>query len=62
MLLPQVDPTTLSDDEKKIAGERLREMLISHGGRFAEMSVDDSEAIVSLLLGSALSDSRRSVS
>jgi len=58
MLLPQVDPSALSDEEKKMASQRLREILACHGGRFAEMSAADSDAIISLLVEASLDSCR----
>lgn len=62
MPLPQAVPSPLSDELKKIAGERLRETLRCRGGRFAMMSADDSEAIISLLLETAYPNPRCPVS
>lgn len=45
-----LDPVILPHTNQKLASDRLRMMLSPLGGRFAEMTQDESDAIISLIL------------
>ncbi len=44
-------PQNITADQRTVASDQLRNMIRAEGGRFAEMTAEQSEEIIDLLLG-----------